>query len=80
MLFYESISEEQCKNDECSRTSDYDLVNSEIENNTLIQTLIISVINLVKYYGWLTVPLFLFFCQLVYTNFSRIEILKNGPL
>ena len=61
MLFYESISEEQCKNDECSRTSDYDLVNSEIENNTLIQTLIISVINLVKYYGWLTVPLFFVF-------------------
>ena len=65
MLVYESRFENECvieeEGDECARTSKSEGRKSSIEDSTLLQTFSISIINLTKYFGWITFPLFFIF-------------------
>ena len=65
LLVYESRFENECiiieEEDECAKTQKSEGRRTAIEDSTLVQTLGMSTINLVKYFGWLTIPLFFVF-------------------
>lgn len=81
MLVYESRFENECiveeGDGECVRTSKSDGRKSGIEDSTLLQTLGISIINLTKYFGWVTFPLFFIFLPIgLYKFFQNMSFQK----
>lgn len=85
VLVYESRMENECVIDvienDCVRTIKSEGRQSNIEDYTLFQTINASIINLAKYFGWITFPLFFIFLPmgvyrfLVNRNFEKWTII-----